>query len=62
MYTITVETNSGIEKEFNIVDREYAIFYFNAFMKAIDVVKVVMTDGLTGELILEYSHGEICVF
>lgn len=62
MYTIKVETYSGVEKEINIIDREYAIFYFNAFMKAIDAAKVVMTDGLTGELILEYSHGEICVF
>lgn len=62
MYYIRVRTHSGVEKEYNIIDREYAMSYFNSFLKAIDLAEIVMTDGLTGELILEYSHGEISVF
>ena len=55
MYTITVNTFNGLEKQFSMIDKEYALYHFNQFMQAIDCKSIVMTDGLTGELFYEWT-------
>lgn len=59
MYNITVQTYTGYKKEYKIIEEEYACFYFNQLIQAIDVESVIMIDGLTGEVLMEYDHGKI---
>lgn len=59
MYNITVRTHTGYTKEYKIIEEDYAYFYFNQFIQAIDVESVIMIDGLTGEVLMEYDHGKI---
>lgn len=55
MFTIYVYTfdNNKIEK--SVLDKDLAINYFRAFSGCEDVKSVVMTDGLTGEVLYDYS-------
>ena len=62
MFTITVVTFSGEKKQYSTINRDLAIFNFNNLMKAIDADKITMIDGLTGEVIYEYSNKKFSVF
>lgn len=55
MYQITVKTNAGEKKEYNAINKDFAIFIFKSFMKALDLQDVVMIDGLTGEVLYLYN-------
>lgn len=57
MYEITVRANSGYNKVFKVLEEQYALFYFKSFIQGIDVHSVLMTDGLTGEVIYEWYEG-----
>ena len=62
MYIVEVRTHSGYKKEYKIIEQDYAYFYFSSFIQAIDVEYVVMTDGLTGEVLVEYDNGKIEIY
>lgn len=59
MFIVTVRTHCGYEKEYKIIEPNFAYFHFNNLIQAIDVESVIMTDGLTGEIIVEYNNGKI---
>lgn len=62
MYTISVKTFSGKEVEKSVIEKDYAIFIFKAFMKAMDAEEVIMIDGLTGEVLYLYTNGKWEIF
>lgn len=62
MYRIEIKTHNGYEKVVKFIDKEYAMFCFNNFIEAIDAAYVVMTDGLTGELLIEFKNGKLELF
>ena len=59
MFIVTVRTHCGYEKEYKIIEPNYAYFHFGCFIQAIDVEYVGIINGLTGEIIIEYDNGEI---
>ena len=62
MFIVIVRTHCGYEKEYKIIEPNYAYFHFNSLIQAIDVEYVVVTDGLTGEVLIEYDNGEIKIY
>ena len=62
MFIVTVKTHCGYEKEYKIIEPNYAYFYFKSFIQASDVEYVVITDGLTGEVLAEYENGKITLY
>lgn len=62
MYTISVKTFSGKEVEKSVIEKDYAIFIFKAFMSAMDAEEVVMIDRLTGEVLYLYTNGKWEIF
>lgn len=57
MFIVNVETYSGYEKEYRLIEPDSARTYFNFCTQAIDAKYVTITDGLTGELFAEYFKG-----
>lgn len=51
MYTVTVTTKCNARKEWSYLDTEYAWQVFCLVQNAEDFAEVVLTDGLTGEVI-----------
>ena len=62
MFTIYIKTHNGYKKEYSIVDRDLAVFYFKAFMQAVDIANIIMIDGLTGEVLYEWNGKNFTVF
>ena len=56
MYTITFYTFNNIQKDISVIDRELVLSYFSALTQAIDCAKIIITDGLTGEVIYEWTQ------
>lgn len=56
MYTITYYTFNNIQKDISVIDRELVLSYFSALTQAIDCAKIIITDGLTGEVIYEWTQ------
>ena len=54
MYEITIKLYNGKEKTYRVCDEELAWYYLSRFILACDVDSIVMTDGLTGEVIKDY--------
>lgn len=55
MFTLYVHACGGAKKTYSVIDKEYAIFMFKQFMHALDLDRVDMIDGLTGEVLYSYS-------
>lgn len=51
MYTVTVFTKCKDKKQWSYLDTEYAWQVFCLVQNAEDFAEVVLTDGLTGEVI-----------
>ena len=62
MFTLYVHTCGGAKKTYSVIDKEYAIFMFKQFMHALDLDRVDMIDGLTGEVLYSYSGEGWSVF
>ena len=62
MFDISVKTHSGIVKDYHIFEYDYAIFHLHKFISAVDVAEVVMTNGLTGEILFEWVRGKWGIF
>ena len=62
MFTLDVYTHDGKKKTYSVIDKNYAIFMFKSFMKALDLDNLDMIDGLTGEVLYSYSHNGWNVF
>ena len=62
MFTIYVKTHIGHKKEYSMVDRDLAAFYFKAFMQAVDAANIIMIDGLTGEVLYEWNGKNFTIF
>ena len=62
MFTISVLTFNDKRKDFSIIDRDTAVWYFKSFMQAIDLKQLTMIDGLTGEVIYDYVDKHFTVF
>ena len=56
MYTITFYTFNNIQKDVSVIDRELVLSYFSALTQAVDCAKIIITDGLTGEVIYEWTQ------
>lgn len=54
MYTITFYTFNNIQKDISVIDRELVLSYFSALTQAVDCAKIIITDGLTGEIIYSW--------
>jgi hypothetical protein len=62
MFTLDVYTHDGKKKTYSVIDKDYAIFMFKSFMKALDLNNLDMIDGLTGEVLYSYSYKGWSVF
>lgn len=56
MYTITFYTFNNIQKDISVIDRELVLSYFSALTQAVDCAKIIITDGLTGEIIYSWAR------
>ena len=54
MYTITFYTFNNIQKDISVIDRELVLSYFSALTQAVDCAKIIITDGLIGEIIYSW--------
>ena len=54
MYTITFYTFNNIQKDISVIDRELVLSYFSALTQAVDCAEIIITDGLTGEIIYSW--------
>ena len=61
MYEINYTSTSGDDKTIRIINRDYAFSTFMRLADAVDLVSLVMIDGLTGELIHEFRDGDFTV-
>lgn len=55
MFGVYAYTNEGEKKEYSVINKDYAIMIFKMFMSALDLKEVIMVDGMTGEILYEYS-------
>lgn len=62
MYIVEVRTHNDHKKEYKIIEQDLAYFYFSSFIQAVDVKYVVIIDGLTGEVLVEYDNGKIEIY
>lgn len=62
MFNIKVCTFSSVQKEFGLIEKAYAYQYLLMLIKAIDAEEVIMTDGLTGEVLYLWRQGHWEVF
>lgn len=62
MFTINYSTVCGKEKSMSIIDEEYATTIFNLLIQAADVKEVVVINGLTGEVIIQWENGRFILF
>lgn len=56
MYYLQAKTHSGKKIEHYIIEESLMLFYFKAFIQAVDAERVYVTNGLTGELIWEWDY------
>lgn len=62
MFTITVTTYAGVNRDISIFDEDLANFYFAQALKCLDVQAVTMIDAFTGEVVEQVCDGKILVF
>lgn len=61
MYTIYAKSYSGSTQQKSVIDKEYAFQIFNCFLSAEDLDVLIMTDGLTGEVLYEYHNNQFYI-
>lgn len=61
MFHIYYTTHEGVQRSISVVDREMTIFYINALKKAVDIHKICVVNGFTGEVLFEMVEGRITV-
>lgn len=58
MFEIYYRTHFNNEGTVNVIDPTYARVIFKGYCKCIDAAQVVMSDGLTGEVLDEWKPGQ----
>lgn len=56
MFEITINFMNGNRKSICVCDDDLAYFWFSRLILAVDVKSIVVTDGLTGEVLKEFQN------
>lgn len=62
MFVVTATTHFGIKRSEKYLDGGFAHQVFLWFTETVDTEEVVMTDGLTGEVLNLWRNGKFEVF